>query len=168
MPTHRDMAKVAVLGKRQDRVDDRVDAWVDDQCQPYRLHCTAMEEIDKLQHTTKKLKQENDKLIQAFDLVYETLQSNQKQNKSLRNQFFTQTAYNMHILCVHAAVFGEMQKHASAFEARISALEARMPADRQLVPMVDFRAEQEMQKDINVSQLRRIEALEDAVHFSEM
>ena len=127
-----------------------------------------MEEIDKLQRTTKKLKQENDKLLQAFDLMYETLQSHQKQNKSLRNQFFTQTAYNMHILCVHAAVFGEMQKHASAFEARISALEARMPADRQLVPMVDFRAEQEMQKDINVSQLRRIEALEDAVHFSEM
>ena len=83
-----------------------------------------MEEIDKLQRTTKKLKQENDKLLQAFDLMYETLQSHQKQNKSLRNQFFTQTAYHMHILCVHAAIFGEMQKHVSAFDTRISALEA--------------------------------------------
>ena len=156
------MAKVAGLGKRQDRLDDRVADWVDDQCQPYRLHCTAMQEIDQLQRTTKKLKQENDKLIKAFDLVYETLLSNQKQHKSLRNQFFTQTAYNMQILCVHAAVFGEMHKHVSAFDARISALEARMPADRQLVPMVDFLAEQEMQKDINISQLRRIVALEDA------
>ena len=65
------------------------------------------------------------------------------------------------MLCVHAAVFGEMHKHVSALEARITTLEARMPAGKQLVQMVDFLAEQEMQKDINVSQQRRIEALED-------
>ena len=111
------MAKVAGLGKRQDRVD----AWVDDQYQPYRLHCTAMEEIDKLQRTTKKLKQENDKLVQAFDLMYETLQSNQKQNKSLHTRIFTQTALHMHILHAHAAVY---KRDMSAFDARISALEA--------------------------------------------
>ena len=152
------------MGKRQDRVD----AWVDEQYQPYRLHCTAMEEIDKLQRTTKNLKQDNDKLKKGFDLLYETLVLNQKQHRSLRNQFFTHTAYNMQMLCVHAAVFGEMHKHVSALEARITTLEARMPAGKQLVQMVDFLAEQEMQKDINVSQLRRIEALEDSVHFSEM
>ena len=153
------MAKVSALGKR--RVDERVSDWADDQCQPYRLHCTAMEEIDKLQRTTKNLQQDNDKLKQAFDIVYKTLLHNQKQHRSLRNQFFTHTAYNMQMLCVHAAVFGEMHKHVSALEARITTLEARMPAGKQLVQMVDFLAEQEMQKDINVSQLRRIEALED-------
>ena len=151
------MAKVAGLGKRQDRVD----AWVDEQYQPYRLHCTAMEEIDKLQRTTKKLKQDNDKLMQAFDLMYETLQSHQKQQKCLRKEMFTHSAYHLQVHCVHAAVIGEMHKHMSALEARITTLEARMPAGKQLVQMVDFLAEQEMQKDINVSQLRRIVALED-------
>lgn len=144
------VAKDTALGKR--RTDARVNAWAADQFEPFR---TVMDQIDTLERTTKKLKQENAKLKEAFDLVYKTLLHNQKQHKSLRDQVLTHSAYHLQVHCVHAAVFGEMQNHARDFEARIVRLEARTP-------------EQAMQNDINKSQQRRIEALEAAAQIHEM
>ena len=55
-------------------------------------------------------------------------------------------AYHTQWHCVYAAPFFDMHTHASALEARIKTLEKRMPAGR----------------------VEALEALEDAVHFSEM
>ena len=110
MTTH--PANATAAGKRRRDID----SWLDEQCEPYRLH---ME--------TKKLKKDNDKLKEAFDLVYKTLQHNQKQHKSLRDESCKYTAYMLQMLCVHASCMREVQKLVTSLRERISTLEKRTP-----------------------------------------